>query len=242
MRKVLVVDDEAIERDAITAVLRRQMSDVLEVRTAADGISAVETATFWQAEIVLMDIAMPGMDGIQAAGRIKQVVPRCQIVFLTAYGRFEYAQEAIRLGVTDYLLKPAEDEEICAAVQKALSRLSRQEPAAEPHRSDKNAHLMQQVQRYLEVNYAEDISLERLSETMNFSPFYVSKLFRQYFGVSFIEYLTDLRVKAAKEYLADPTRSAKEVGALVGYPSSNYFAKMFKKKTGMTPTEYRNSL
>lgn len=242
MHKVLVVDDEAIERDAAASVLRQRMPDQLDVRTAADGVSAVEVASIWQADIALMDIAMPGMNGIHAAGRIRQLVPSCQIILLTAYGRFEYAQEAIRLGVTDYLLKPVEDDELCAAVQKALTRFADREPAPEPPKTDKNARLMQQVQRYLEVNFDEDISLESLAETLDFSPFYVSKLFRQYFGVSFIEYLTDLRVQAAKEYLADPTRSAKEVGALVGYDNSNYFAKMFKKKTGMTPTEYRNSL
>lgn len=245
MWKILVVDDEAMERTAVQDILEQKLDCIVDVRTAGDGTSAVEIAAIWQPDVVLLDIEMPGLDGVKAAARILKSTPRCQIVFLTAYGLFEYAQEAIRLGVRDYILKPAEDEEILNAVHKALDRL--EPPAAEPEepapaRSDKNARLMRQVQTYLEANYQNDISLDGLARTLDFSPYYLSKLFKQHFGVSFIEYLTDLRVRAAKEYLADPTKNVREVGQLVGYPNGNYFVKMFKKKTGLTPTEYRNGL
>lgn len=246
MRKVLVVDDEAMERAAVRELLEQRLDALVEVRTAADGMSAVEMAAIWQPDVVLLDIEMPGMDGVKAAGAILKAMPGCQIVFLTAYGLFEYAQEAIRLGVRDYILKPAEDEEVLNAVNKALARLApvpaepEEDPA--PARSDKNARLMRQVQTYLEANYQNEISLDGLARTLDFSPYYFSKLFKQHFGVSFIEYLTDRRVRAAKEYLADPTKSVREVGELVGYPNGNYFVKMFKKKTGLTPTEYRSRL
>ncbi len=248
MWKILVVDDEAMERTAVKELLEQRMECGVDVRTAADGLSAVELATIWQPDVVLLDIEMPGRDGVKAAGSILKALPQCQIVFLTAYGLFEYAQEAIRLGVRDYILKPAEDEEVLNAVNKAISRLEPApegpEPEAEPapQKSDKNARLMRQVQAYMEANYPNDISLDGLARTLDFSPYYLSKLFKQHFGVSFIEYLTDLRVRVAKEYLADPTKSVREVGELVGYPNGNYFVKMFKKKTGLTPTEYRNSL
>lgn len=244
MWKILVVDDEAMERSAIREVLEHGLNAVVDVRTAADGLGAVELAAIWQPDVVLMDIEMPGMNGVKSAGQILRTLPHCQVVFLTAYGLFEYAQEAIRLGVRDYILKPAEDGEIRAAVQRAIARLGPAAPEQRPAaaRGDKNARLMQQVQAYLEANFQNDISLDSLATTLDFSPFYISKLFKQTFGVSFIEYLTDLRVKAAKEYLADPTKSVREVGELVGYPNGNYFVKMFKKKTGLTPTEYRNSL
>lgn len=245
MWKIMVVDDEAMERAAIKELLEQKLECAADVRTAADGMSAVELAAFWRPDLVLLDIEMPGMNGVKTAAAILKGQPGCQIVFLTAYGLFEYAQEAIRLGVRDYILKPAEDEEILAAVDKALSRLepapAEPEEPAPPH-GDKNTRLMRQVQAYLEANYQNDISLDGLARTLDFSPYYLSKLFKQHFGVSFIEYLTDLRTHAAKEYLADPTRSVREVGELVGYPNSNYFVKMFKKKTGLTPTEYRNSL
>jgi YesN/AraC family two-component response regulator len=263
MHKILVVDDEAMERTAIKELLERQTEFAADVRTAADGQSAVELAAIWLPDIILLDIEMPGMSGMQAAGRILRAQPACQIIFLTAYGLFQYAQEAIRLGVRDYILKPAEDEEILRAVRLAIARIPASHVAsasvsvsapvsaetAKPHpstseksdKNDKNARLLRQVQSYLEANYQTPISLESLADTLGFSPFYLSKLFKQYFGVSFIEYLTDVRVNAAKDYLTDPTKSIREIGELVGYPNSNYFVKMFKKKTGQTPTEYRNS-
>ena len=101
---------------------------------------------------------------------------------------------------------------------------------------------MQQVQVYLEKNYKQDISLEGLAQTLDFSPFYFSKLFKQHFGVTFVEYLTDIRINIAKSILQDTTKSAKDIGEQVGYPNPNYFVKLFKKKTGLTPTEYRNQL
>ncbi len=275
MFKILIADDEAIERTTLQEILEENLSCV-SVRTAADGVAALELASVWRADLALLDIEMPGMNGIKTAAGIRKVLPSCQIVFLTAYGLFEYAQEALRLGVSDYLLKPAEDADVLAAVNKALNTLRAQNAAAQnaiktdarttattpeanaapaaPHTAsgsakdhthtphDKNSKLLLQVQAYLEAHFAQDISLEGLAETLDFSPFYLSKLFKQAFGTSFIEYLTDVRIAAAKEYLADPTKTTKEVGELVGYPNGNYFTKLFKKKTGYTPTEFRNLL
>ncbi len=249
MWKVLIADDEAMERNALSALLQEKLGHIAEVRTAKDGPTAVEIATLWKAEIVLMDIEMPGMNGIEASQRIKHLLPKAVIVFLTAYGVFEYAQEAIRLGVTDYILKPAEDSIVLEALGRAINSLEKPSavsesmitpPSAQPQ--DKNGKIMQQVKAYLEKNYKQDISLESLAQTLDFSPFYFSKLFKQYFGVTFVEYLTDIRINIAKEILQDTAKSAKIIGEQVGYPNPNYFVKLFKKKTGMTPTEYRNQL
>lgn len=279
--KILVADDEAMERNVLKEILEEHIPDVT-VRTAADGLSAVETATLWGADLALLDIEMPGMTGIRAAAQIRAALPKCQIIFLTAYGRFDYAQEALRLQVYDYLLKPAEDEDVLLAVRRALAKITPLEittplPATPPPTAqssatpstaqpktesvpvvhvplpsledtashtlpEKNKKLLLQVQQYLTEHYAQEISLEVVADLLDFSPFYLSKLFKNSFGISFIDYLTELRLAAAKELLADPSLSAKEIGERVGYPNSNYFTKMFKKKTGLTPIEYRNSL
>ncbi len=275
--KILVADDETMERNILKEILEDNIPNVA-VRTAADGISAVETATLWGAHLALLDIEMPGMTGIKAASQIRAALPQCEIIFLTAYGRFDYAQEALRLRVYDYLLKPAEDADVIEAVNRALAKSKVAEypaavaaptavvrpvasaggsaanasnadataqpaanaPAAAP--LDKNSKLLLQVQIYLAEHYAQDISLEMMAELLDFSPFYLSKLFKSSFGTSFIDYLTELRLGAAKDLLADPSLSAKEIGEQVGYPNSNYFTKLFKKKTGLTPIEYRNQL
>ncbi len=248
MWKILIADDEAMERNALSELLHEKLGHIADVRTAKDGPSAVEIATLWKADILLMDIEMPGMNGIEATQSIKRLLPNAVVVFLTAYGIFEYAQEAIRLGVTDYILKPAEDNVVLEVVCRAIKSFEKEvsAPACAPVQStqplDKNCKIMQQVQAYLEKNYKQDISLEGLAQTLDFSPFYFSKLFKQHFGITFVEYLTDIRINIAKSILQDTAKSAKDIGEQVGYPNPNYFVKLFKKKTGMTPTEYRNQL
>ncbi len=267
--KILIAEDETMERNILKEIIEENCP-VASVRTAADGLSAVETATLWGANLALLDIEMPGLSGIKAAAQIRAALPKCQIIFLTAYGRFDYAQEALRLQVHDYLLKPAEDADVLAAVHKALAKIAPTD-TVQPHVAslaalpnptletltppladstsaeeapavEKNHKLLLQVQGYLAEHYAQDISLEVVAELLDFSPYYLSKLFKTTFGTSFIDYLTELRLSAAKELLADPSYSAKEIGERVGYPNSNYFNKLFKKKTGLTPIEYRNSL
>ena len=99
---------------------------------------------------------------------------------------------------------------------------------------------MGKVKKYLQHNYmACDISLDSVSAMLNLSASYFSALFKRTFQVNFLDYLTELRMEAAKDLLRDPLRSTAEVAGMVGYESANYFTRAFKKKVGMTPTDYR---
>ena len=252
MLKILIADDEQMERDNLLDIIRWNFEHQAEVRVAENGRAAVDAACLWGADLVLMDIEMPGMSGLDAARVILEQRPQCRIIFVTAYSLFSYAQEAVRLGARDYILKPSEEEQVVESVrrvieqveaQRKLEKLARQQtdpaqpPAEEP--TDKSSRLMQQVRQYLERNYMYDISQESVSDILNFSPPYFSKLFKQHFGVTFVEFLTELRIHAAQELLQDPMKSATEIASMVGYEDPNYFVKTFKKKTGMTPTQYR---
>lgn len=105
---------------------------------------------------------------------------------------------------------------------------------------DKTAVLMGKVKKYLQHNYMVcDISLDSVSAILNLNASYFSALFKRTFQVNFLDYLTELRMEAAKELLHDPLRSTAEVANMVGYESANYFTRAFKKKVGVTPTDYR---
>ncbi|MEG2053513.1 MAG: response regulator [Oscillospiraceae bacterium] len=244
MLKVLVADDEMMEREAMRQVLMQNFGHKMDVRLAENGKSAMEIACLWKADLILMDIEMPGTNGLEATRIIKAQLPTCRVIFVTAYGLFNYAQEAVKLGAEDYILKPAEDKEIVSAVEKVIARIENREESTVITDAplDKTSKIMKQVDEYLHRNYMHDISLDSVSQIINFSPFYFSKLFKQHFETNFIDYLTDIRIETAKDILKDPTKSAKDIGAMVGYVDPNYFAKIFKKKTGMTPTEYRNQV
>ena len=131
---------------------------------------------------------------------------------------------------------------------RRLAELASPEPETAPEQetdpagegeSDRNALVMDHVRKYMEDNYMADLSLDSVSEILHISPAYLSAQFKKYQKMNFLDCLTELRINAAKELLADPFRSAAEVASMVGYEDASYFARAFKKRTGMTPTQYR---
>ncbi|MBP9995855.1 MAG: response regulator [Lachnospiraceae bacterium] len=107
---------------------------------------------------------------------------------------------------------------------------------------DHTHHLIKKAVEYIENNFYKDISLEEISQMLNLSSYYFSKLFKEEKGEGFVEYLTKRRVDEAKELLKDPEKSIKEIGSSCGYFDPNYFSRIFKKATGMTPTEYKEKI
>lgn len=252
MIKILIADDESYEREILAEILDQRFGREAEVRTAENGRLAVDAAALWAADVALMDIEMPGINGIDAARQILAQRPECKIIFVTAYSLFTYAHEAVKLGACDYILKPVEADDVERAVRRAAAQADaqRQLEAMASDRElldsadnyDKTAVLMAKVKKYLQHNYMMcDISLDTVSAILNLNASYFSSLFKRTFQVNFLDYLTELRMGAAKELLLDPLRSTAEVANMVGYESANYFTRAFKKKVGMTPTDYRRS-
>lgn len=252
MTRILIVDDECFEREQLCQIVEEAFPHEVQTRTAENGRQAVETAALWLPGIVLMDIEMPGLNGIEAAKRILAQLPDCKIVFVTAYSLFQYAYEAVKMGAYDYILKPVNPADVSRSVRRCIEQTETAEelkamaPMAETLSSvasmDKTALLMDNVQKYLQHNYMlYGVSLDSISDILNINASYFSMLFKKSFGINFVDYLTALRINAAKELLADPFLTAAEVANMVGYESPNYFTRVFKKNTGLTPTEYRKA-
>lgn len=252
MIKILIADDERSERELLTEEIAERFAHEAQTRVVENGRAAVETAALWNADIVLMDIEMPGLNGIEAAKRILAQSPDCKIIFITAYSIFSYAQEAVKMGACDYILKPVNPDDLERSVRHSMQQAESQReleamvPVAEtltdgaPY--DKASQLMGNVKRYLQQNYMlYGVSLDSISDILKINASYFSVLFKKHFGVNFSDYLTELRINAAKELLSDPFLAASEVARMVGYESPNYFARAFKKNTGMTPTEFRRA-
>ena len=169
----------------------------------------------------------------------------------------------MHLGACDYLLKPVDPDELEASVRRAIRQIQTErkleelaaaqpQPQPEPPAAGEEAEespeegensqaalIMAHVRRYLEDNYMFDLSLDSVGEILHISPAYLSAQFKKYQKMNFLDCLTELRINAAKELLADPFRSSAEVASMVGYEDASYFARAFKKRTGMTPTQYR---
>ena len=260
MIRLLIADDEKLEREALAEMVARRFEHEVVLELAENGRKAADTAVLWGADLILMDIEMPGMSGLDAARAVLVQRPGCRVIFVTAYSLFQYAHEAVHLGACDYLLKPVDPDELEASIRRAMRQVEAERkleelatakalpepqdagaaPAEDAADEDSPAAMvMAQVRRYLEDNYMFDLSLDSVGEILHISPAYLSAQFKKYQKMNFLDCLTELRINAAKKLLADPLRSTAEVASMVGYDDSSYFARAFKKRTGMTPTQYR---
>lgn len=273
MYRVLLVDDEQIERMALAKKIDRYYGDKVEIYHAVNGREAVAMCGEQKNDIVIMDISMPEMNGVMAAKYIRKMDDECSIIFLSAYDDFEYARNAIKVRALDYLLKPCDMNDLLAVMDTALQKLDKknvfngnsisgkeQNKETEicgsnannvrenrPKRTDNVRNSDEQttikyLKEYVENNYIYDISMQEAAEEMGYSDAYFSKLFKQYFNQNFTAYLTEYRIKKAKELLSNTNHSIKDISRMVGYTDSNYFAKIFKRLVGEIPSKYRENL
>lgn len=269
MYRLLIADDEMIERAVLCKTLKARLGDQCEIYQAENGREAVRIHKEKQIQIAILDIEMPGINGIGAAEKIRETDKDCCIIFLTAFDEFSYAKKAITVRALDYLLKPYEEKELMLVLEEAMritkERLDREEAGHsgdliretlseehfnEPEEQDENGQteavrlskVMEVIDDCIRKQYMEDLSMQEMARQMNYSEAYFCKLFKQCFGQNFTSYLTEYRVKEAKKLLAQPTFNVKDVGRAVGYGDANYFAKVFKRITGVSPSEYRQEI
>lgn len=255
MYHVLIADDEPIERTVICKIIKNNFKNLLEIKQAGNGREAMEHFELQKFHIVILDIEMPGINGLEAAERIRKKDKNCIIIFLTAFDEFSYAKKAITVKAMDYILKPSSEEEIIAIMEEAIRVVDEQEEENKKIVYDKNMFaqthfknlehvrtsvVQEEILQYIQTHYVEDISMQDVADAMNYSNAYFCKLFKQNFDQSFTTYLTAYRVDKAKQLLVDVTINVKEISDKVGYKDSNYFAKVFKRVVGVTPSEYRN--
>ena len=271
MYRILVADDEAIERKVLVKKLRQKFGEeTAEFYEAENGREVLKLYEEKGADILLLDIEMPGITGLEAAEQIRQKDRNCAILFLTAFNEFDYARKAISVHALDYLLKPYDETELFLSIDSAmhyvdqvkagqlqpLPQLETQAAAGESSGLETSSEgetglaqeesgedkIVSRMRHYVEEHYMEDISVLDIASAFGYSEAYFCKLFKQNFGKNFVTYLTEYRVELAKKALADLSCNVKEVGQRDAYADSNYFTKVFRRITGMSPSEYRNQL
>ena len=258
MYRVLVADDEPIERMIVARTIKKYFSGQLEVVEAVNGREAAKFFTEKDCQIALLDIEMPGVNGLEAAGQIREKNRDCSIIFLTAFDEFNYAKRAISVHALDYLLKPGTEEELVTVLEEAIRLLNertdglredRKEILPEKQEKKKDVQpesgnirmsaVAENIRQYISMHYKEDISLQSVAEEMNYSDAYFCKIFKQCFDKSFIVYLTEFRMEQAILLITGTEMSFTEIAEKVGFTTSRYFSTTFKQYTGETPTQYK---
>ena len=338
MKKLVIIDDEAIVVQGITAIITRLNMGVEVVGSTNNGIDGCQVLREKRPDVVITDIRMPGMDGLSMIEEIHRELPNIYFVVVSGYTEFIYAQRAIRLGVMDYIDKPITIEkvqEVFEKIEKQDAQKQKKEPRMqgdelvinalmlgdagafsetaeqflvdlekrcnssaefkeecyrflcliqgiyagrrkhydesmlisceqimqlesedegkayvrqsvhriasqmEADHKGANHHVIGQLLQYINENYNHDIGLTELGEQVNMNAAYLSILFKEEMGKSYVKYLTDLRITKAKKFLAEG-KKVNEVSTMVGFNNYRYFCDVFKKHVGMTPSEYRN--
>lgn len=232
---LLIADDENLELKVLEKTVKKHFVDELEIFASSNGRKASQICDEVKPDIALLDIEMPGMNGIELAKYIKEKYAECIIIFITAYDRFDYAIEAMHIKAFDYLLKPWKEERLCELINTAIENIRSMQKTDSIVHSQKDV-----IKDYIERNYKKDISAKDVAGILGYSDVYFSKVFKQLFDDNFINYLTKIRIDRAKLLLKDVSFNIKEVGKSVGYADSNYFTKVFKRSIGISPSEYRS--
>ena len=237
--RVLLVDDEIMIREGFKRLFDWQAHDCEVVGEAADGMEALTQIDTLQPDIVIMDINIPIMNGLKviSVSRIKH--PNTAFVIVSGYDDFSYCREALRLQITDYILKPVNYEEFGNCIDNLKISMFRQRVSspAEPEKQEERT--ITSITRYLQEHLSEEVSLSVLSDEFHLNSQYISQLFKNEIGVNFLTYLTNIRMEKAKKLLLSTSLSVAEVAEQSGYGDYRVFTKVFKKSEGITPSQYR---
>ena len=256
-----IADDEpAIRRGLVNGVDWARMGFRV-VRSFEDGEDVLSYLDSGRLDVLLTDIRMSVISGLDVARHIHEQSIATEVVLLTGFKDFEYAREAIRYSVRNYLLKPThadELHEVFCGVHRVLEEklasgsltLSAERnrhgamhevPQSPEERSGNQA--MRLVQTYIRRNAGTQLSMAEVAREFYYSPTYFSRLFREKTGKTFMAYVTECRMALAESLLREsPELAVLEIAGRVGYSDPNYFAKVFRREMGYTPSDYRKML
>ena len=235
--RVLLVDDEIMIREGFKRLFDWDAHDCEVVGEASDGMEALAQIDTLKPDIAIMDINIPIMNGLKVIqlSRIKH--PDTAFVIVSGYDDFSYCREALRLQITDYILKPVNYEEFGTCIDNLKIALFQRKSAKNEERQEERT--INGITRYMQEHLSEEISLSVLAEEFHLSAQYISQLFKNEIGVNFLAYLTNIRMEKAKKLLLSTSLSIAEVSEQSGYGDYRVFTKVFKKSEGITPSQYR---
>jgi len=241
MYKVMIVDDERIIRETIYKLVDWKSLEAEVVGVCKDGIEALDTILDESPDIVLTDIKMPGLDGIELIERSRALSVDAEFVILSGYGEFEYAKRAMRHHVKHYLLKPTNEDEISEVLKECIA-VCKEKPKKKILTNNKYNDCVNAIIECVNMQYADsNLSLKWIAENLLYmNADYISKQFVKQTGKKFSTYLSEVRIEAAKKLLLEKgDNSYYEVAEMVGFGNNpQYFRQIFKKYVKATPSAW----
>jgi YesN/AraC family two-component response regulator len=251
-KTILIVDDEPRIRQGLKKTLDTWANGQYQIKIASNGEEAIELMKQQQkVHILITDIHMPEITGLQLLKIAKEQNISPVIIVISAYSEFEYAQEALRLGVINYLLKPISKKALIEAVEEAVQTVEKKERAGLIEKvvdtklvdanalNPSNREPVREAMDYINNHLKNELSQKEVSDHVHLNPSYLSVLFKEHVKLTFSEYVTRRRIQRAKELLVSTKLPINDIAEESGYKTAKYFIKIFKELEGMTPSAYR---
>jgi len=267
MYKLMIVEDEPLIRSGLKQYFDWKELGVHTIIEAENGKDGMDTALIERPHLVITDIRMPVMDGLEMIGQLRSKLPDTLFIILTGHNEFAYAQKAIHYGgVYDYLLKPLQYEKSFSVIVNCLEkiRLKQLTPKSierllvpgtkqvdgivieQVHDINKanleGLQLFEKIESYIKQNLDQELTLNMVAEHFFYHPSYLSRLFKTKLNKNYMTFVSEIRINYALQCLMQSQHSIADVASLCGYKSYKHFVKVFKSVTQMTPTEYRKQL
>lgn len=237
--KLLIADDEEVIRRSVAKYIKLHTDRFDKIYEAENGQEAIDILVQHQPDILLLDVQMPVKNGIDVMREAERAGLHPIVIILSGYDEFKYAQQALRFGAKEYLLKPTRGSDILECLNKLADEFLEEDKQKMPEEGVQTNQTVERAVEYIKEHYMENITLNEVAEKVGISSGYLSTLFNQNLQCGFIDYLNSVRIERACCYLEQNYFKTYEIAYRVGFRDEKYFSKVFKKLMGMTPKEYR---
>ncbi|MHB8128884.1 MAG: response regulator transcription factor [Mobilitalea sp.] len=250
MYKLLLVDDEPLIIKGIRSFVNFDALSITEVYEASNGEEALELFKLHLPDMVLADINMPKMNGLDFAVAAKAIKPEVKIAIITGYDYFDYAVTALKSGIDDYVLKPVSKKDIGEVLKKLIIKIQAAHNQSEvsllvgnlmsKSNLQEDESYQSKIHKEIEANISNiDFSLTYLAKQLSLSVPYLSSLFKRLYGINFQDYMLTTRLDRAKILLLSTDMKIYEIAAAIGFDDPNYFSASFKRKFECSPNQFK---
>ncbi|MEG1520236.1 MAG: response regulator [Clostridia bacterium] len=257
MIRVLIVEDEDMIRRGLIYTFNWLEMGCVIVADGANGLDGLEKIQKFTPDLVIADIKMPKMSGLEMVEKAQSQGYVFETIILTSYSDFDYAKTAIKLKVEDYILKPVNEDKLKAVIEKISCKVEEKNRTEQVAKVVTNAiqilnlegielnsiqsNYVSKALAIIKEHYAEKISIEKIADELEVSASYLSREFKRYTSNTFLEFLNKFRIQRAVELLSGGQLKVYEVGEKVGFFDYKHFYDIFKKYAGMSPSGYINN-
>lgn len=249
MNVVLIIEDEVLEQDFLREIALEYLDSKDILLTCSCGSEAIELSKKYNPNIIITDLIISEIDGLTAISEIRKFLPNSCISIISGCSEFSYAQKAIGLKVFDYLLKPVKPRDfknllkrMIDSYEESLKNVSTSVELVDTNINETQKPFIEDALKYIKENFKEKLSLDMVANKLFMNPKYFSFVFKKETGLSFTDYIVNLKIEYACNLLENTSYPSYRISAECGFSDPSYFNRVFCKKMNITPQGYRRSL